>query len=538
MTFLLHENSISSGQTMPSVKRAKQGTFQILLSLVLVCGGFFWSKPVIASSFYCPAPVFTYCPSDVTAECDKIPALINPVVDPVCGPVTLSLNETTTPGACAHNYIITRTWTAVDANGNSSQCTQKVTIQDTTPPLVYINKPGFINGDTLELDCDALIPSFSKLNVVAFDNCSKKMNIEFVRCTFMGDCLTDGYFQLDTYYIKVTDECGNYTIYETAVKVTDNEPPVISGVPDDITLDCGTLIPDLPLVNVNDNCSPYVSLLIDETTTPGNCSGSFILTRTWTATDQCGNVATEQQKITVVDTKAPVLVNVPANVTINCDAAIPVPANVSATDNCSTNVAVHFSESTQSGNCPQSYTIIRTWTATDDCGNSAQATQKISVVDVVPPVFTYVPVSGTIECSVPLTGLSTDAKASDNCDNKVDISYHDVTIPGKCPSEYTLIRTFTAKDDCGNSSTAVQQINVVDTTKPLVEFKNPIFAGMSAGDTLSLECGTYKGFGPADFTFFDNCDQHPEFKLVENIIVNQACYKLLKCIVTVTDACG
>ncbi len=538
MTFLLHENSNSSGQTMPSVKRAKQGTFQILLSLVLVCGGFFWSKPVIASSFYCPAPVFTYCPSDVTAECDKIPALINPVVDPVCGPVTLSLNETTTPGACAHNYIITRTWTAVDANGNSSQCTQKVTIQDTTPPLVYINKPGFINGDTLELDCDALIPSFSKLNVVAFDNCSKKMNIEFVRCTFMGDCLTDGYFQLDTYYIKVTDECGNYTIYETAVKVTDNEPPVISGVPDDITLDCGTLIPDLPLVNVNDNCSPYVSLLIDETTTPGNCSGSFILTRTWTATDQCGNVATEQQKITVVDTKAPVLVNVPANVTINCDAAIPVPANVSATDNCSTNVAVHFSESTQSGNCPQSYTIIRTWTATDDCGNSAQATQKISVVDVVPPVFTYVPVSGTIECSVPLTGLSTDAKASDNCDNKVDISYHDVTIPGKCPSEYTLIRTFTAKDDCGNSSTAVQQINVVDTTKPLVEFKNPIFAGMSAGDTLSLECGTYKGFGPADFTFFDNCDQHPEFKLVENIIVNQACYKLLKCIVTVTDACG
>ncbi|GAB1398537.1 hypothetical protein MASR1M65_33170 [Saprospiraceae bacterium] len=82
--------------------------------------------------------------------------------------------------------------------------------------MVYINKPGFINGDTLELDCDALIPSFSKLNVVAFDNCSKKMNIEFVRCTFMGDCLTDGYFQLDTYYIKVTDECGNYTICEAA----------------------------------------------------------------------------------------------------------------------------------------------------------------------------------------------------------------------------------------------------------------------------------------------------------------------------------
>jgi hypothetical protein len=57
------------------------------------------------------------------------------------------------------------------------------------------------------------------------------------------------------------------------------------------------------------------------------------ITRTWTATDNCGNTATATQTITVIDNTAPIFANVPTNVTVDCG-AIPSAATVTATDNC------------------------------------------------------------------------------------------------------------------------------------------------------------------------------------------------------------
>src|SRR5690606_9267892 len=50
-----------------------------------------------------------------------------------------------------------------------------------------------------------------------------------------------------------------------------------------------------------------------------------------------------------------------------------------ATDNCDTNVPVQFSEELIQGTC--GFTLIRTWTATDDCGNMAIQSQRITVLD-------------------------------------------------------------------------------------------------------------------------------------------------------------
>ena len=42
------------------------------------------------------------------------------------------------------------------------------------------------------------------------------------------------------------------------------------------------------------------------------------------------------------------------------------------------------------------------------------------------------------------------------------------TVAGDCPQSYTLVRTFTATDQCGNATDPrVQTIEVVDTTAPL-----------------------------------------------------------------------
>ena len=47
------------------------------------------------------------------------------------------------------------------------------------------------------------------------------------------------------------------------------------------------------------------------------CGSSYVMTRTWTATDDCGNASTATQTITIVDTTAPVL-TIPADYTAEC----------------------------------------------------------------------------------------------------------------------------------------------------------------------------------------------------------------------------
>ena len=69
-----------------------------------------------------------------------------------------------------------------------------------------------------------------------------------------------------------------------------------------------------------------------------------------------------------------------------------------------------MSSETIAGDCAGSYTIERTFTATDDCGNSTSATQTITVEDTTAPEFTSVPADYTAECLDEL--ILDDASAS------------------------------------------------------------------------------------------------------------------------------
>jgi hypothetical protein len=59
-----------------------------------------------------------------------------------------------------------------------------------------------------------------------------------------------------------------------------------------------------------------------------------------------------------------------------------------ATDNCGT-PTLTFTTVTTPGSCPNQYTLTRTWTATDACGNVTNASQVFNVVDTTPPVFLH-----------------------------------------------------------------------------------------------------------------------------------------------------
>ncbi|MBF6640195.1 hypothetical protein IVB69_01755, partial [Flavobacterium sp. J49] len=60
-----------------------------------------------------------------------------------------------------------------------------------------------------------------------------------------------------------------------------------------------------------------------------------------------------------------------------------------------------------------SYSVTRTWTATDACGNASTATQTITVTDTTAPVFEALPAPSTISC--PATPEFAQATATDAC---------------------------------------------------------------------------------------------------------------------------
>src|SRR5690606_38881875 len=146
----------------------------------------------------------------------------------------------------------------------------------------------------------------------------------------------------------------------------------------------------------------------------GGCSsttGTF--TRTFTVIDEKGNEETCTQEITIVDTTAPEFVEtLPSDVTVQCD-EIPTAAVLTVTDNCDSDVNVVYEEVRTDGACANSYTLTRTWTATDACGNEVTHEQVITVEDTTAPEFVgTLPADATYSCAADRTAERRTAKES------------------------------------------------------------------------------------------------------------------------------
>ncbi len=226
---------------------------------------------------------------------------------------------------------------------------------------------------------------------------------------------------------------------------------------------------DCPGGSFDDSNSPTPTLSVD---TLSVCAVSCIVSLT--VTDISGESDTDTSSVTIVDTSTP-QTTCPADMIIECTVT-PAPSTtgiLTATDVCDPTLSETFSDTVTPGTCPEESSIARTWTATDDCGNSSSCVQTIDVVDTTPPVITC-PSDITIECDESTDPSNTgSATATDACAAEATISNSDAIVPGSCPEEETITRTWTATDNCGNSSSCVQTIEVVDTTPPDIQCNAP-----------------------------------------------------------------
>ncbi|MGC1473356.1 MAG: gliding motility-associated C-terminal domain-containing protein [Psychroserpens sp.] len=183
----------------------------------------------------------------------------------------------------------------------------------------------------------------------------------------------------------------------------------------------------------------------------------------------------------------------PEDITVECN-EVPEPMILTATDNCG-EATVTLMETITPGSCTNQYTIARTYTASDECGNSVSHTQIITVEDTTAPGFTQNPPSNvTVECdNIP---NAPTLLADDNCGTAV-VTFEEVSSPGECVFEQTIIRTWTATDECGNTSVHNQTITVEDTTAPVAP---------DGPEDITIE-GSYPEDVPVadDLIAIDNC---------------------------------
>ncbi len=381
----------------------------------LTCGNTATCTQII-TVFDDSAPVIT-CPPDITIECDESTSPDNTgyatATDDCPGEITLTYEDVFTQGGCPQEGTIDRTWTATDVCGNSASCVQTITIEDTTAPIILYCPPDVTVG------CDdPTHPDYTGY-AIAEDNCDPNPLVTWSDEIIPGDCGTPppvkaggktmlaqiaaargvaeakALFGIQYVIVRTwtgTDSgqlgkdggpqaltCGNTVTCTQIITVVDDEPPLIVTCPDPITVQCAADVPlpDPGLVTASDSCTEVTVTHVSDTSDGGTCPET--ITRTYRATDECGNAADCVQIITIWDTISPQL-TCPPDETLPCGST-PACGDPVATDNCDpTPEIILVSSVTVPG--PNGSTVTTcTWEAIDDCGNaSTRCSQTITVL--------------------------------------------------------------------------------------------------------------------------------------------------------------
>ena len=405
-------------------------------------------------------------PSDVTvsadADCEASGVdLGSPITSDNCS-VTDVFNDAPATFPLGTTVV---TWTVEDASGNQSIDMQNVTvIDDIAPTIIDIPDDIVVSNDPGE--CSTLVTWPAP---TVDDNCPG------ASISQTGGLASGDNFPVGVTVVQYTavDAAGNETSDSFTVTINDNEDPEIVA-PLDLTVsanaDCEALGVYLGSPTSSDNCS-VASVSNDAPATFP--LGTTVVT--WTAEDASGNQSFDTQNITVVDDTAPTIVDLPTDINVSNDA-----------DECS--ALVSWTEPTVEDNCPGS-TISQTtgpangeafpvgvtvvqYTAVDAAGNETSGSFTVTVTDNEAPEIDA-PAGVTLSANRDCIAFSSNLGNPDVTDNCTIES-----IKNDAPSFFdigTTVITWTVTDAAGNSSTATQEVTVVDDKAPSFPSLSPVY---------------------------------------------------------------
>ena len=431
---------------------------------------------------------------------------------------------------CGNNIDYAVTFVVMDDCGNMDSTMATYSIIDTLGPVlsgIFNDTTEHCGGNNDGLKVEQWFIAMSRSTIL--DDEGRELDFDRINYTgrdgFTGSWLGVGIpFSANfipeydcNWYIDAeiifADACGNLGRDTARLNFIDTISPILTGIPMDTTVSCGQIpLASTAGIMATDNCDTSVTISVTEIM--DTTFSAIHITRMWTALDDCDNSVVDTQLITVIDTVAPMLMDIPNDTVSTCD---DIPFSfilLTATDNCTAleDLFIDFIETDNQQAHPDScqtynYTITRTWVVTDAFNNSDSATQIITVVDTIAPTFTR-PADITVSCELrdDLTITGQPTNLSDDCDSEPDFSFVDLVIGGDCVGTGvldTIIRTWMLRDACGNYSDSTQQIILIDTTAPVLVGLITDTTIQCNGDMIPVPViGT-------DITATDNCSDTP-----------------------------
>ncbi|NEM99753.1 gliding motility-associated C-terminal domain-containing protein, partial [Pontibacter burrus] len=365
----------------------------------------------------------------------------------VCGTITLTIDKTAFD--CSNIGDNTVTLTVTDASGNTASETAVVTIVDDLAPVVATR------NITVQLNASGK----ASITAADVDNGSTdacgiaSMTLDQTEFTCGGTTAVT---------LTVTDVNGNVATGTAIVTVEDKVAPVAKAKNITVELDAtgkATILASDVDHGSEDNCG-IASITLSKTAF--DCSNVGDNTVTLTVTDNSGNTHTAQAIVTVVDKINPTI-TAPAAVVVEVDAGKTTASNVSlgtpvTADNCAVATVTNDAPAT----FPTGNTTV-TWTVTDANGNTATATQIVTVrrdvIAVATPATVNVPIRTTF-ANVPLPATVT-VTYSDNATAQVGVTWKQGNYNGLVAGNYSLSGELVLAAGTTNTGSKTATITVV-----------------------------------------------------------------------------
>ena len=253
--------------------------------------------------------------------------------------------------------------------------------------------------------------------------------------------------------------------------------PVLTGLPQDITVSCYADVPAIINLNYTDNCMAQGNVPGEQTDNFTNCDGGTI-TRTWMVTDSCENSTSHTQTITIQPIPPATFTPID-DVTVTCENfpnlnALPtLHYDNGATGACRIMGNIVPTYVIDTVNCEGTVTV--TWETTDMCDRLITEEQVITILPPDPPQWVNPPIDTmTIQCTqIPPDGFLPPLPYDNNNIGRCRI--HGSVIPDRTDN-YTLCGgeleySWEKTDSCSNYFSYLQVMYIQPA--PEATFLNP-----------------------------------------------------------------